>query len=74
MPGMIPFFIEGKVASIIQSEKTAYVKVPNGNVYYLHPFTPGIDFEKLKVGTKVSCEVTEKLARVFSAKIIEDDK
>jgi len=71
MPGEIPFFIEGKVAEVSAGYKTALVRVPNGNVYYLDGTTPGIDFNDLTVGKRVVCEVTTKLTRVLSAKVID---
>jgi hypothetical protein len=71
MPGEIPFFIEGKVAEISPGYNTALVRVPNGNVYQLDQTTPGINFNDLTVGKRVVCEVTTKLTRVFSARIID---
>lgn len=70
MAGEIPYWIEGEVKILMAYSGEAYVRVPNGNVYILNPSTPGIDFEKLQVGTKVSCEVTSRLTRVLSARII----
>lgn len=69
MPGEVPYWIDGEVRIVLEFE--AYVKVPNGNIYMLKPFTPGITFSELKVGQKVSCEVTSKLIRVLSARILE---
>lgn len=71
MPAELPFFIVGTVASIVQYEKTAYIRVANGNVYHVFPFTPGINFSDLSVGKRVECEVTTKLTRVLSAKVID---
>jgi len=69
MPGEIPFFVTGKVA-IIHFD-VAYVKISTGNVYHVYPWTAGIEFDKLVIGTQVECEVTSMLTRVLSAKIIE---
>jgi len=71
MPGELPFFIEGQVVEVSTGYNIAYVKVPNGNVYNLHPTTPGIDFSKLKKSQIVELEVTTMLTRVLSARIIE---
>jgi hypothetical protein len=70
MPGEIPFWIVGEIKLYYPHAGEAYVRVPNGNVYLLKPSTPGIKFEELKIGMVVSCEVTSKLTRVLSAKII----
>lgn len=71
MPGEVPYFVEGYVVKVAEMLNTAYVKVSNGNLYHVFPFTPGIDFEKLKVDKKVLLEVGSRLDRVYSAKIIE---
>jgi hypothetical protein len=71
MSGELPFFIEGQVVEISTAYKVAYVKVPNGNVYHLHPDTVGIDFKKLAKGQIIRLEVTTKLVRVLSASIVE---
>jgi hypothetical protein len=70
MPGELPFWIDGEVKLLSPDTKEAYVRVPNGNVYILRSDTPGINFEELKIGTMVSCEVTLRLTRVLSARII----
>lgn len=64
---MIPFWITGEVKILIQNE--AYVRVPNGNVYLIRSTTPGIEFSKLRIGTIVDIEITDRLDRVYSAKI-----
>lgn len=69
MPGELPFWIDGEVRLIISY--SAYVRVPNGNVYLIKDDTPGIDFSRIRMGTKISCEVTTMLTRVLSAKIID---
>jgi hypothetical protein len=71
MPGERPFFIEGQLVEVSTGYNIAYVKVPNGNVYNLHPDTPGIDFSKLKKSQIIELEVTTMLTRVLSARIIE---
>lgn len=71
MPGELPFFIEGQVVEVSMPFNIAYVKVPNGNVYHLHPGTPGIHFNKLQKSQIVRLEVTTMLTRVLSATIIE---
>lgn len=73
MPGEKPFFIEGIVVEILSTYEIAFVKVINGNIYNLRPSTPGIDFYTLKVGQVVEIEITTKLVRVLSARIIEKD-
>jgi hypothetical protein len=70
MSGEIPFFIEGKIAEISAVYFLAYVKVDNGNVYHIHPSTPGIEFQKLERGQIVELEVTSMLTRVLSARIL----
>jgi len=72
MPGEIPFFIRGKVTEIRPGNKTAIVKVPNGNTYHVTPDTPGIRFEKLSKDLIVECEVTTMLTRVLSARIVKE--
>lgn len=71
MPGELPFFIEGQVTEVSVPFRIAYVKVPNGNVYHLHPGTPGIDFYSLKKTQIVRLEVTSMLTRVLSATILD---
>jgi hypothetical protein len=71
MPGERPFFIEGQVVEVSIGYNIAYVKVPNGNVYFLKPDTPGIDFDKLKKTQVVRLEVTTMLSRVLSAEILD---
>ncbi len=71
MPGEFPFFIEGQVTEISVTYNIAYVKVPNGNVYHLHPSTPGIDFYSLRKNQIVRLEVTTMLTRVLSATILD---
>jgi len=70
MPGEIPFWVEGEVKLIIDHAGEAYVKVPTGNVYLLTPYTPGVEFSKLKIGTKVLIEITTRLTFVYSAKLL----
>lgn len=72
MPGEKPFYIVGEVKQISNVENIAYVRVPNGNVYYVYGYTPGIDFARLKIGTMVNMEVTTMLTRVLSASIIQN--
>lgn len=72
MPGEIPFFVEGVVAGINEHEKTAYIKHKNGNVYHVFPFTPGIEFSELKIGVRVSIEITNVLTKVYSARIVRE--
>lgn len=71
MPGEIPYFVEGYVVKIADMINTAYVRVENGNVYHVFPFTPGISFKDLTKGKRVLLEVGTRLDRVYSAKIIE---
>jgi len=71
MPGEFPFFIEGQVTEVSVPFKIAYVKVENGNVYHLHPDTPGIDFYALKKSQIIRLEVTTMLSRVLSARILD---
>lgn len=71
MPGEIPYFVEGYVVKIADMINTAYVRVENGNVYHVFPFTPGIVFKDLTIDKKVLLEVGTRLDRVYSAKIIE---
>jgi len=71
MSGEKPYFIEGTVTQVNVYERTIYVKVPNGNVYHIFPFTPGIEFNKLERGKVVILEVTTKLVNVLSAKLKE---
>ena len=70
MPGELPFFVTGKIANIYAD--TAYVKVPTGNVYHIHPNTQGIEFGRLKKDLIIQCEVTTMLTRVLSARIVEE--
>ena len=72
MPGELPFFVIGEIANIYGD--TAYVKIHTGNVYNIYPYTPGIDFKKLKKGMTIKCEVTKLLTRVLSAEILENNK
>lgn len=69
MSGELPFFIEGRLVEIISSAGLALVKVPNGNIYHLHPETPGINFKDLQVGQIIKLEVITTLTRVLSAQI-----
>lgn len=69
MPGVLPFFIEGRVSEILSGH--AYIKVDNGNVYTVNPQTPGINFKELKLRQVVELEVTDRLTRVFSARIMD---
>jgi hypothetical protein len=71
MSGERPFFIEGQVVEVSAGYNIAYVKVSNGNVYHLHPNTPGINFKDLKKSQIIRLEVTTMLTRVLSASIIE---
>jgi hypothetical protein len=71
MPGEKPFFLEAKVIEIPLGYDIAYAQVINGNVYNLRPDTPGIDFNKLRKGQIVEIEITTRLVRVLSARIIE---
>jgi len=73
MPGELPFFLEGVVAEIMTQE-IAIVKVPNGNLYYLRPSTPGIDYYALKKDDRVRIEITNQLGRVLSAVVLPNDK
>lgn len=73
MPGEIPFFIEGIVTNITNGSLTVLVKVQNGNVYSIHPDTPGINFQNLRKGQTVRLEVTTRLNHVLSACIINKE-
>jgi|AntAceMinimDraft_6_1070360.scaffolds.fasta_scaffold322555_1 hypothetical protein len=70
MPGEIPFFIEGRIVEILPNSEMALVKVLNGNIYHLFPYTPGIIFDSLRLEQTVRLEVTSALARVLSANIL----
>lgn len=73
MPGEHPIHIVGKVVEVSISYKLAYVKVDNGNVYHIHPTTPGINFSDLACDQLIRLEVlASTLNRVFSAKILKD--
>lgn len=67
---MIPYWVTGEIKILLQHAGEAFVKIPNGNVYSLTPSTPGIEFNKLTVGTVVEIEITNRLDRVYSARII----
>ena len=67
---MIPYWITGEVKILIQHEREAFVKVPNGNIYPLRPSTPGIKFEDLQLGMTVEIEVTDRLGKVYYARIL----
>jgi hypothetical protein len=71
MPGEKPFFLNATVTEVSLSHNIAYARVINGNVYNLKPDTPGLDFSKLKKGQIVEIEITTKLVRVLSARLIE---
>ena len=71
MPGVKPFFIEARIVDVPPGYNVAYAKVVNGNVYTLRIDTPGIDVKKLKKDQLVEIEITEKLIRVLSARIID---
>jgi uncharacterized linocin/CFP29 family protein len=71
MPGERPFFIEGKVVDVSIPYRLVLVRVSNGNIYHIHPNTPGVEFDKLKKEQIIRLEVTLMLTRVLSAKIIE---
>jgi hypothetical protein len=71
MAGEFPFFIEGQITEVSFVYRIAYVRVPNGNVYHLHPDTKGIDFGRLKKSQIIRLEITNMLTRVLSASIIE---
>jgi hypothetical protein len=73
MAGEIPYEIVGKLIQVQSDQKIALVKVTNGNLYVLKPSTPGIDFDKLKIGQRIVCQVTSALERVYGARIIEED-
>ncbi len=70
MAGVFPHWIAGEVKILLQDE--AYVRVPNGNVYTLHRTTPGINFSQLRVGLIIEIEITDRLDRVYSARIISN--
>lgn len=72
MAGEIPFFIEGKVVEILPGFPVATVKVVNGNIYNIHNDTPGIRFEDVKLNQIIRLEVTTRLNRVLSARIVGD--
>lgn len=72
MAGERPFFIEGKVVEMPPGYPIATVKVVNGNLYTIHNDTPGIDFRKVKLDQIIELEVTTRLNRVLSARIISD--
>ena len=73
MTGEIPFFIDGKVTKITIGCQIILVKVKNGNVYSIHPDTPGIDFQNLREGQTVRLEVTTRLTHVLSAYIVNKE-
>jgi hypothetical protein len=68
--GQMPFFVEGQIIDFSVSYSVAYVKVSNGNIYHVHPDTPGISFERLKRGQRLSLEITTKLTHVLSASTV----
>jgi len=73
MPREIPFFIEGKVTNITNGCQSVLVRVQNGNVYSIHPDTPGIDFKNLREGQIVRLEITTRLIHVLSAYIVNKE-
>ena len=68
--GQMPFFVEGQIIDFSVSYGVAYVKVSNGNIYHIHPHTPGINFEELKKGQTLRLEITTKLTHVLGASIV----
>jgi hypothetical protein len=73
MPREIPFFIEGNVTNITNGCQSVLVRVQNGNVYSIHPDTPGIDFKNLREGQIVRLEITTRLIHVLSAYIVNKE-
>lgn len=72
MAGERPFFIQGKVVEIPIGYSTATVKVVNGNIYTVNNDTPGINFKEIKLDQIIELEVTTRLNRVLSARIVGD--
>jgi uncharacterized linocin/CFP29 family protein len=71
MPKEFPFFIEGQIVDVSIPYQLVLVRVSNGNIYHIHPNTPGVEFNKLRKGQIIRLEVTTMLTRVLSAEIIE---
>ncbi len=70
MSGNKPYWVVGEIKILIPHAGEAFVRVPNGNVYPINTLTPGLDFLQLVVGMKVEIEITGRLDKVYSARII----
>ena len=63
-------FIEGQIIRIIEAYRTAYVEISYDKIYYIHPFTIGINFSILKKGDMIKLEISEDTSRVLGAELI----
>ena len=72
MPGVVPYWVEAEVKILIKHAGEAYVRTSAGCVYLITAGLPGLDFDKLSVGIRVKIEVTDRLDRVYSAKVVTD--
>ena len=73
MPREIPFFIKGVVVDILPGYPIATIKVVNGNLYSINNDTPGIKFENIRLDQIIEIEITTRLNRVLSARIVTDN-
>jgi hypothetical protein len=48
-----------------------HVQTSSGVIYNLNRKTPGIEFDKLRVGQNMRCQVSEKFSRVLSAVVLD---
>jgi hypothetical protein len=62
--------IEGVVLEVFPAFGMAHFRTPHGAIYGLNRTTPGVDFDSLREGQHLRCEVTNKFHRVVHATLV----
>jgi len=62
--------IDGVVLEVFPAFGMAHFRASYGAVYGLNRTTPGVDFDSLKAGQHLRCEVKEKFHRVVHATLV----
>ena len=64
------FFVEGEVVEVLKDWGLAHVLGSDGLLYGLRPRTPGVQWDAVRKGQRVRCEVTGKFHRVLHADVL----
>lgn len=61
---------EGEIVEVLSGFGVANILCKNGVCYVVNRATPGVKFDRLRAGMRLSCRVTKKFSRVLHACVV----